>query len=196
MGKTVLYVDGENLRHYLEEVLRGKKITGKNASILKIDLSKLLGISLKGIRISKKIFYAAKLKEHKETLDKSKELIKRQRILKTKLEKQAFEFVMSGNVRAQRVIVDKKTKVIFKEKGVDVKIAVDLVIAACEGKVKTAIICSSDSDLQPAVKEIKNRGVKVIYLGFEIRPNKGLMYTADRTILIRNSEVMECFNKK
>lgn len=104
---------------------------------------------------------------------------------------------MSGNVRPQKIIVNRKSKIIFKEKGVDVKIAVDLVTAAYDKKVKTVILCSSDSDLQPAVREIKNRGVKVIYLGFEIGPNKGLlMYTTNRAILIRNSEVLECFDKR
>ena len=29
------------------------------------------------------------------------------------------------------------------------------------------------------------------YIGFEVNPNKGISYTTDRTILIRNSEVLE-----
>jgi len=118
MNKTILYIDGENLRHYIEEVLRDKKIPEKDVTLLKIDLSKLLSKVLKGIKISKRIYYSARLREHKETLAKSKELIQRQRVLKTILEKQGFEFVMSGNVRAQKVVVDRKTKIIFKEKGV------------------------------------------------------------------------------
>jgi uncharacterized LabA/DUF88 family protein len=196
MNRTVLYIDGENLRHYIEKVLREKNIPEKDAILLNIDLLKLLNKVLKGIKVSKKIYYSAKLKLHKETIRKSKELIQKQRVLKTKLEKQGFDFVMSGNVRLQRIVINKKSKIVFKEKGVDVRIAVDLVTAACDKKIKTAIICSSDSDLQPAITEIKNRGIKVIYLGFEIKPNKGLMYTANRAILIRNSEVLEFFNKK
>ncbi len=85
---------------------------------------------------------------------------------------------------------------IFREKGVDVKIAVDLVALACDKKLKTAILCSSDSDLQPAITEIKKRGIEVIYLGFEINPNKGLSFTTNRTILLRNSEVLESIQKK
>lgn len=196
MNQVILYIDGENLRHYIKKVLREKDLPKKNVTLLNIDLSKLLDKILKGIKVSKKIYYSAKLRQHKGTLKKSKELIQKQRVLKTKLEKQGFDFVMSGNVRPQKIIVNKKPKIIFKEKGVDVKIAVDLVTAACDKKVKTVILCSSDSDLQPAVREIKSRGVKVIYLGFEINPNKGLMYTTNRAILIRNSEVLECFDKK
>jgi len=196
MSKTVLYIDGENLRHYIEAVLKEKDVPKKNAILLNINLLKLSNKVLKGIKVSKRIYYSAKLREYKETPKKSKELIQKQRVLKTKLEKQGFNFVMSGYVRPQKVLVNRRSKIIFKEKGVDVKIAIDLVTAACDKNIKTAIICSSDSDLQPAIKEIRARGVKVIYLGFEINPNKGLMYTTDRAILIRNSEVLECFIKK
>lgn len=41
------------------------------------------------------------------------------------------------------------------------------------------------------VAELQKRKVEVIYLGFEINPNRGLTYTTDRTILFRNSEVLE-----
>lgn len=44
---------------------------------------------------------------------------------------------------------------IFREKGVDVKITVDMVSWACDKKVNTVMLASSDSDLQPAITEIK-----------------------------------------
>ena len=133
--------------------------------------------------------------EYPQTLQKSKKLILKQRIQKTNLEKLGFTFIISGNVRPQKVRTDGKTKIIFKEKGVDVKIAVDLVTEASDEKLKTALLCSSDSDLQPAVKEARKRGLEIIYIGFEIRPNKGLSYTANRTILIRNSEVLDVYHQ-
>jgi len=194
MKKIVLYIDGENLRHYIETVLFAEGIKKEKINITKINFSKLFGNALKNIKIDKKNFYAAKLHEYPEYPDlkkTSKELILRQRVLKTNLEKQGFAFVLTGNVRAQEININGKKKIIFKEKGVDVKIAIDMVSNVCDKLVDTAIICSSDSDLQPAIKEIRNRGTKVIYVGFEINPNKGLTYTTNRTILLRNSEVLE-----
>ena len=73
----------------------------------------------------------------------------------------------------------------------DVKIAVDMVSLSCDGKAKEIILGSSDSDLQPAIKEVRNRKVSCVYLGFEAQPNKGLSYTTSRTLLIRNSEIFE-----
>jgi len=196
MKKVILYIDGENLRHYIENVLKKNHVPQKDLSLLKVNLAKLFNKVIKELKVDNKFYYSAKLKQHRDTLKKSKELIQKQRALKTKLEKENFDFIMSGSVQSQYVKTNKNSKIVFREKGVDVKIAVDLITAACDKKIKTAILCSSDSDLQPAIKEIKNRGVKVIYVGFEIKPNKGLMYTANRAILIRNSEVMECFSKK
>ena len=85
------------------------------------------------------------------------------------------------------------TKILtFREKGVDVRMAVDMVAMACDGKLTKAIIGSSDSDLQPAIAELRKRGVKTVYLGFEHKANRGLIYTTDDHILIKNAEVLEC----
>lgn len=141
------------------------------------------------------IFYAARLREHPETKEKSKELIKQQRILKTSLEKQGFEFIIAGNVRAQMVGGHTKGALVFREKGVDVRIAVDLVSLACDGHLHRAVLCSSDSDLQPAVAELRKRDIEVVYLGFEMNPNKGLSYTTNRTVLLRNAEIADALQK-
>ncbi len=116
--------------------------------------------------------------------------------MKTSLEKQGFEIVIAGRIRGHLENCSKGHEtLVFKEKGVDVKIAVDMVTLACSEKIRIAIIGSSDSDLQPAISELKFRNVERIYLGFENIPNKGLAYTTNRTILIRNSEVIEFLPK-
>ena len=194
MVGTILYIDGENLKHYLKTVLLDEGIKERAINLEKFNLQKLFELPLKGMKISEKRYYCARLREHREyprTLKKSKELILKQRVQKTNLEKLGFTFVISGNVRPQQIRVNNKTKIIFKEKGVDVKIAVDLITGICDKQVGTALLCSSDSDLQPAVEEAKKRGLEIVYVGFEIKPNKGLSYTTDRTILIRNSEVLD-----
>lgn len=54
-----------------------------------------------------------------------------------------------------------------REKGVDVKIAIDIVIEANENTYDTVIVVSSDSDLIPAIKYVVNRKKRVEYIGFE-----------------------------
>ena len=190
MSKTILFIDGENFIHKVREVLKVEKLAKSKLDPSKINLVKLFSAALSGFELAEKIYYAARLHEQKETLAKSKELIRFQRNLKTNLEKQGFQFVIAGNVRSQKVKDGKREKILFREKGVDVRIAVDLVAMVCDEKLETAIVCSSDSDLQPAISELRKRDVEIVYLGFEVNPNKGLIYTSDRNILIRNFEVI------
>ncbi len=184
---TILFVDSENFFNKIEDILEANNLDKTKFNLSLLDFEKLFKEPLKDFSISKKIFYTAKIEFHPETPRKSNELINFQRKLRNTLLRQKFEFIIAGRVRGQKV----NGKLIFKEKGVDVRIAVDLISLACDSKLKTAIICSSDSDLQPAVKEVRRRGIEVIYLGFELNPNQGLTATTNRTILIRNSEVIE-----
>lgn len=195
MSKTALYIDGENLKHYLKTVLKNAGIKDNKINLENFDYSALFHQVLKGVHITEKQYYSAKIRFHADNAEKSRQLILKQRIQKSNLEKSGIKVIVGGNVRPQEVRVNGRKKIIFHEKGVDVKIAVDLVSNACDKKVDTVILCSSDSDLQPAVKEIKSRGIEIIYLGFENNPNKGLSYTTDRTILIRNSEVLDVHKK-
>ncbi len=191
MTKSILFIDGENFLHKVEEVLQEEGIDKYSVDLGSIDLNKLFKEPLKSFDISRKIFYVSRLHVHPETKKKSLELIKFQRKLRNNLVKQGYEFVIAGNVRAQKV----GGKIVFREKGVDVKIGVDLVAFACDKKMGSATLCSSDSDLQPAVAELKDRGVEIVYVGFETNPNKGLSYTTNRTILLRNPEVIDACPK-
>lgn len=187
--ETILLVDGENIKGKIKDVFKELK---KDRPVWhEYNFKGLFDKVLDGIKIGRKIFYFAKIKEHEQSREKSRQLIEEQRLLKTHLEKQGFEVILRGRVRGQVENIDGKDTLVFKEKGVDVKIAVDMVSLSCDKKVKEIILCSSDSDLQPAIEEVNKRNVSCVYVGFEVNPNKGLSYTTKRTILIRNTEVVE-----
>ena len=188
-----LLIDGENFKGKIRSVF---KEAGKERPIWNVyDFRGLLDHVLKGIKADRKIFYFARIKEHKESKEKSLQLIEEQRLLKTHLEAQGFEVILSGRVRGQMETgAQGKSMLIFKEKGVDVQIAVDMVCLACDKKADEIILGSSDSDLQPAIKEVIKRNVRCVYLGFEVKPNKGISFSTSRTILVRNAEVLEFGN--
>lgn len=191
---NILFIDGRNFITTIDFVVNLNKKQKVDFSIY--NFKGLIDKVLNGIKIDRRIFYFGQLTKHSETLEKSEKLIEEQRKLKTHLEKQGFEVILAGRVRGhiEKCFMGHET-LTFKEKGVDVKIAVDMITLVCDGELKTAIIGSSDSDLQPAIKELTKRKVERIYLGFENNPNKGLTFTTNRTILIRNSEVLEFVGK-
>lgn len=187
---NVLFIDGRNFIEKLNSILKLGGVGDVDFSTY--NFNGLIDKVLDGINIDQKIVYLGKLIEHSDTIEKSKELILKQRKLKTHLEKQGFEVIFAGKVRGNSEVCPKGHKMlVFREKGTDVKIAVDMISLTYDGELQLAIIGSSDSDLQPAIQKLSERGTEMIYLGFENNPNKGLTYTTNRTILIRNSEVLE-----
>jgi uncharacterized LabA/DUF88 family protein len=190
--KTILFIDGRNFLDKITSILSPDPDKKESIDFSAYNFKGLIDKVLSGINVDRRIFYFGKLLKHPETLEKSEELIEKQREIKTHLENQGFEVVLAGRVRGHIERCPKGHEILtFKEKGVDVRIATDMISSACDQELKTAVIGSSDSDLQPAIKELKKRGVERIYLGFEDSPNKGLTFTTNRTILIRNSEAVE-----
>ncbi|TSC79500.1 MAG: hypothetical protein G01um101429_487 [Parcubacteria group bacterium Gr01-1014_29] len=187
--ETLLFIDGENFKHKISNVYTEHR--KQKPEWHTYNFKGLLDNVLTGFDRDRTIFYFAKIKEHSETKEKSRQLIEAQRLLKTSLERQGFTIVLAGGVRGQREGNSSNSVVVFREKGVDVRMGVDMVSSACDERASTIILGSSDSDLQPAVKETSKRGVGCVYLGFETNPNKGLSFTCKRTILIRDSEVLE-----
>ncbi len=198
--KTILYVDGENFLFKVAEILiASNNITFKH-EITKFSFSILCDIALSDYTINERRFYAAKVHLHEDTPElknKSLTIINSQRKLKRNLTNEGTEFISSGNVRLQDIIPatkKQKTKYIFKEKGTDVKMAVDMLSGVCDGLTSTVLMLSSDSDMQPVVKEITKRGGKVIYIGFENKPNVGLSYSCHKTILLRKREIIDAWS--
>ena len=56
---------------------------------------------------------------------------------------------------------DNNGRPIFVQKGIDVKISVDMLLLAAQRSISEAILVSGDSDLLPAVIGVKNFGVNV-----------------------------------
>lgn len=190
--KVSLLIDCQNFLGKIEDVFKSNGQPKPNLTTY--NFKQLVHTALNGMQVSEQIIYAARINEHPDTLQKSQHLILERRRLKRHLENQGFTYVHAGNIRGHYHIVPYSPKpvLVFKEKGVDVRIGVDMVYKALTRQADTIILCSSDSDLQPAVRLTREAGVEVIYLGFETIPNKGLVATTNKTILFRNTEVLRC----
>jgi uncharacterized LabA/DUF88 family protein len=184
--KATVFIDGENFQKKIKATMHYLGRDWDEFTYANIRLMDLLRAVLPDYKNLDVRYYVAKLHVYAETKEKSEQLVAAQRALKANIEQQGVEVVVSGDVRMFPV---RGADPLFKEKGVDVRLAVDAVSLAADRKVRVAVLCSSDSDMQPVVAELRRRKVKVIYLGFQSQPNKGLMYTTDETVLIRNHEI-------
>ncbi len=79
----------------------------------------------------------------------------------------------------------------FHEKGVDVRLAVEMIRFARENKYDTAYLLSSDTDLVPAVEEVHAFDKKVCYVGIAKGQSFGLTKTSDTVLLLRPSDIQQ-----
>ena len=77
------------------------------------------------------------------------------------------------------------------EKGIDVKMATDLIVGAVDNKYDTAIVISSDTDIVPAIDWVRMRMKKrVEYVGFSVSDSRGDNYASKPTFaLIARTDV-------
>lgn len=84
----------------------------------------------------------------------------------------------------------------YHEKGVDVKMAVDLLVGAYENAYDSVLLLSSDTDIIPAIKKVEQLGKSVVYVGFEHRPSIALQREASAYRILRKGEVQRFVYKK
>lgn len=75
------------------------------------------------------------------------------------------------SLEKQNIVIKKgfmlKTQGIFHEKGVDVRIATDIVRGALKDEYETCYLITSDSDILAAVETAIQAGKRVVYVAFE-----------------------------
>ena len=162
--RVAIYIDGNNFYGYLKDkeinFLKGDKFNFK----LFVDFL----VSSKRELVSKR--YYVGIARNIDNSEKSKNIVKGQQKFIANLENDGFK------IKRGRVMYDKGR---IREKGTDVKIAVDLIVGAVDNYYDTAILISSDTDLIPAVNYIKYKKKKIEYIGFSHNPSLGMQRYAD-----------------
>lgn len=84
----------------------------------------------------------------------------------------------------------------FHEKGVDVNIAVDMLVAAYENMADKIILVSSDTDLIPAVKKVREKGKNVEYIGFSHQPSVAMVANCSSSRLLTKDDLKKFVQEK
>ncbi|MCY4010444.1 MAG: NYN domain-containing protein [Candidatus Saccharibacteria bacterium] len=210
--KNYIYIDGENFRHRIIEALKiEKKIShSQEFSDLLFNFRQLfaniLGKDSESFIIR---YYGTRTKLIKNQgsylAARTQLIINSNRKLKRLLQRQNIEFVECGNLKIRdgdkcnncKMTTQKQ----LQEKGVDVRLAVDMIVNHKKGDY--VFLASSDSDLISAIEQLLNRGVNVTYLGFENQITNSIVrakarntqHNAVHSIIIRNHEIVNCIQK-
>ncbi len=179
MEKVVIYIDGNNFYKYLKD----KEINFPKG--VKFDFNKFADFLARGRKCVSKRYYIG-IARNLDNTEKSKQIVRGQQKFLSNIEKEGF------SIKRGRVIYDDGG---IREKGTDVKLAIDLVIGAVDNMYDAAILVSSDTDLIPAIKYLKYKSKKLEYIGFSHNPSLGMQKYADFSVLLL-PEDMEKFKKK
>jgi uncharacterized LabA/DUF88 family protein len=199
--KTVVYIDGQNFLYKASEVLINAGLIADKQDLHKLDIRGIITHIVSSEELEIK-YYGAKVKviSHRgtEIAEKSRRFSDNSRRLRNTLNQQSIKYVESGKLKLRDSDQCKNCRhqdLRFQEKGVDVGIAVDMIVDASSGDVDQAVLLSSDTDLIPAIKVVRSQISKVTYLGFSDKLTNAIISQVTRTDTIRDSEIIDAFNR-
>ncbi|MFA5208002.1 MAG: NYN domain-containing protein [Candidatus Paceibacterota bacterium] len=167
MPSTLIIFDGSNFYH------KSKKLA-PNVHLTNFDYRKLSEILISGKDCD--IEYCVGEIKRESNNQKSKDMYNGQ-------------MALFNNLRRQKIVIKKgfmmKVGNFYHEKGVDVRIATDIIKGALKNKYQFFYIISSDSDILPAIQTAMSAGKKVVYVAFEKTIiSKALAVNCSETVFI------------
>jgi len=171
--KVAVYIDGSNFYKYL----KNKEINFPKG--VKFDYNKFVKALTRNRKCITKRYYVG-IARNTDNTEKSKQIVAGQQKFLSEVENNGFV------IGRGRIMYDGGR---IREKGTDVKIAVDIIDGAISNKYDTAILVSSDTDLIPAIKYIRDKGKKLEYIGFSHSPSLGIQKYATSSRLLGPEEI-------
>lgn len=193
--KSVIYIDGENFIHRAIDLLQ---LSGNDArrEILDVDLGKLVR-GLVRDEVAEIKYYTTKVRfagTPPETHDKLKDIVGFNAQWLSRLANRGITVIRAGILRARQTKPCPKcgnTQGYFVEKGVDVRLAVDIVEDSRNDNVGKMYIVSSDLDLLPAIQLAKKYKKKIIYIASAEAVNGAMVATANQTLTFTKQNIKE-----
>ena len=184
MPRAFVFIDGNNFYFRLKDLI--SQIDGK-FSLLEFAFDKFAEHLVKPNSLAEIHYYIGALKRQRNN-EKSEKMYADQQKLIGKLQQQKV-FITLG----QLIQHPDKT---FHEKGVDVRLAVEMIRFAREDKYDIAYLISSDTDLVAAVEEVQSFKKLVYYIGAAKGQSFGLTKVSNDAILLRPEDVRSFFPAK
>jgi uncharacterized LabA/DUF88 family protein len=186
--RVKIYIDGGNTYKALFKECKNSRDNSTIDSIVpkkkKFNFNEFASFLISPMRnLCGKSYYVGIVRNYNQT-EKSEKMVRGQQKFLAALELEGFV------IERGKIVYDHK----IREKGVDVKIAIDLVIDGIEDKYDTAIIVSSDTDLIPAIKYIRSKGKKVEYVGFSNFVSFGMIKECDDQRILGVTELQSFIN--
>jgi uncharacterized LabA/DUF88 family protein len=175
--RAIIFIDGSNFYYRIKSL--SQKSYSKN-TLINFDFKRFFENLLKEKELVETRYYVGAVRRENNN-PKSEELYANQQKLLASLQQKNIKIILGTIIRHP----DKT----YHEKGVDVRIAVEMIRFARENKYDVAYLISSDTDLVPAVEEVRAFGKEVCYVGVFKGQSFGLSKASNNVILLRSEEI-------
>ncbi|HEY5805876.1 MAG TPA: NYN domain-containing protein [Candidatus Saccharimonadales bacterium] len=192
--KVIVFIDGENLRHRVADILLQERIIESGFELKKFNIRALIEDAVPEAKDAQMRYFGAKVRIRGSTKfmrDKTLKIVQQKRPWNSYLGEQKIDYIETGNLQLKTEKRDGRGVEYLVEKGVDVGMAVDMTVEALKRRVDLAVCVSSDLDVLPAIKAVRKEGLKVLYLTNEQYLTSGIAVAADMTRTFTTRQVVE-----
>ena len=171
MGERIfIIIDGSNFYFKLKDL--------KLNNLLSFDFSAFIKTLSGNDEIIDVVYYVGRVKT--DGSSRSNRLLADQQRLLVHLKQHSVRYCLGYLMKS-----DGK----YHEKGVDVNIAVDILVATYEKTCDRILLISSDIDLLPAIMKARQKGIMVDYIGFLHKPSLALVAKCSHSKLLTKKDI-------
>lgn len=177
MQKCLILIDGSNFYFKLKDL--------RLHNLLCFDFSSFAAFLARSEKVVGAKYYVGRVRQD-GTAHADKLLANQQKLLET-LKRHNFHYELGYLLKSDDT---------YHEKGVDVHIAVDILVATYEKLCDRIILVSSDTDLAPAIKKAQEKGRIVEYVGFSHKPSVAMVRFCKESRLLTKNDLLPFINKQ
>lgn len=168
--RCMVIIDGSNFYFKLKEL--------RLHNLLEFNFSKFAKTLARNNNVVKSMYYIGKIRTDRST--KAEKMLADQQKLFAHLKKHNFRYSLGYLLKSGGK---------YREKGVDVNMAVDILVATYENLCDHIILVSSDTDLLPVIKKAKEKGKTVEYIGFSHQPSIAMVANCSKSRLLTKHDL-------
>lgn len=174
--RCIILIDGSNFYFKLKDL-------GLH-NLLEFDFTKFAKHLYRKHELVSICYYVGRIRQDGTT--KSDKLFNAQQKLLGRLKKHHVSYAFGYLLKSDGI---------FHEKGVDVQIAVDMLVAVYEDTCDRIILVSSDTDLAPAIKKVREKGKTVEFVGFSHKASVAMVSFCSESTLLKKEDLESFIGK-
>lgn len=169
--RAIIIIDGSNFYFKLKDLRLHHLLNLQFGSFLKNIAAKY--------NLVKSTYYVGKIRTN--STSKTGRLHASQQKLFAHLRKQNIRYSLGYLLKSEGR---------YHEKGVDVNMAVDMLVATYEDECDHFILISSDTDLLPAIRKSRQKGKTIEFIGFSHQPSVAMVANCNSSRLLTKEDLL------